>query len=132
METICTSETSLDFYLTPWCYTPEDRTLHSHRCENFKSKLLCSLSSTLMMETRSSFETAVQIYRIILRHTPEDNNLHCNACENFNALKHGPTRQCNCLHLLHVFGNRMRVKSKGYERQEVKTQCTGILLMVFL
>jgi hypothetical protein len=37
METICSSETSVDFYRTTWHYIPEVRTPHSHRCENLKS-----------------------------------------------------------------------------------------------
>jgi hypothetical protein len=40
----CSSETSVDFQRTTQRYTPEDRTLHNHRCENLKSymKRLCS------------------------------------------------------------------------------------------
>jgi hypothetical protein len=26
---------------TAWCYIPEDRTLHNHRCENIKSYTAC-------------------------------------------------------------------------------------------
>jgi hypothetical protein len=77
MEKIYTSETSFDFNQTS---LPEDRTRHSHRYENLKSKLLCSHSSAPMEETTRSSETTVQIYQIILRHIPEDSNLHCNAC----------------------------------------------------
>jgi hypothetical protein len=31
---------NFNFYWTAWRYAPEDRTLHSHRCENLKSKIL--------------------------------------------------------------------------------------------
>jgi hypothetical protein len=37
METICSSETSVDFRRTTPRYIPEDSTLHNHLCENFKS-----------------------------------------------------------------------------------------------
>jgi hypothetical protein len=32
----CSSETSVDFQRTTWRYSPENRTLHNHRCENLK------------------------------------------------------------------------------------------------
>jgi hypothetical protein len=37
METICSSETSVDFERTTRRYIPDDSTLHNHRCENLKS-----------------------------------------------------------------------------------------------
>jgi hypothetical protein len=37
MEAICSSETSVDFQRTTRRHTPEDSTLHYHRCENLKS-----------------------------------------------------------------------------------------------
>jgi hypothetical protein len=37
MEATCSSETSADFQQTTGRYIPEDRILHSHRCESFKS-----------------------------------------------------------------------------------------------
>jgi hypothetical protein len=37
METICCSETSVDFQRTTRRYIPEDRTVHNHPCENLKS-----------------------------------------------------------------------------------------------
>jgi hypothetical protein len=37
MEVTCSSETSVDFRRTTRRYIPEDRALHNHRCENFKS-----------------------------------------------------------------------------------------------
>jgi hypothetical protein len=37
IEATCSSKTSVDFWWTTWRYTPEDRTLHNHRCENIKS-----------------------------------------------------------------------------------------------
>jgi hypothetical protein len=37
MEAIYSSETSVYFQRTTWCYIPEDRTLHNHSCENLKS-----------------------------------------------------------------------------------------------
>jgi hypothetical protein len=33
----CSSETSAHFHVTTWRYSPEDITLHNHRCKNFKS-----------------------------------------------------------------------------------------------
>jgi hypothetical protein len=36
-EATCSSETSVDFQRTTQCYIAEDRTLHTHRCENLKS-----------------------------------------------------------------------------------------------
>jgi hypothetical protein len=36
MEAICSSEASVNVQW-PRLYIPEDRTLHNHRCENFKS-----------------------------------------------------------------------------------------------
>jgi hypothetical protein len=45
MEAICSSETSVDFQRTKRRYIPEDRILHNHRCEKFKSYkvLICLL-----------------------------------------------------------------------------------------
>jgi hypothetical protein len=37
METICSSETSVDTQWTTRRYIPEVVTLHNHRCENLKS-----------------------------------------------------------------------------------------------
>jgi hypothetical protein len=37
MEAICCSGTTVDFNRTVWHYIPEESSLHSHRCENFKS-----------------------------------------------------------------------------------------------
>jgi hypothetical protein len=34
------TETSVNFFRTTRSYMPDDRTLHSHRCENLKSKIL--------------------------------------------------------------------------------------------
>jgi hypothetical protein len=36
MEATCSSYTEVDFQRTTRRYTPEDRTLHDHRCENLK------------------------------------------------------------------------------------------------
>jgi hypothetical protein len=36
METMSSSETSVDYQRTTRRYAPEDRTLHNHRCENIK------------------------------------------------------------------------------------------------
>jgi hypothetical protein len=41
----CTSETSENFNATTWCYNPEDSKLHTHRCENLKSRI----SSTVQL-----------------------------------------------------------------------------------
>jgi hypothetical protein len=32
VEATCSSETSVDFQQATWCYIPQDRTLHNHRC----------------------------------------------------------------------------------------------------
>jgi hypothetical protein len=40
MGATCFSETSVDFQRTTRHYIPEYRTLHNHRCENFKSYML--------------------------------------------------------------------------------------------
>jgi hypothetical protein len=39
MEIIRFSETSVDFQQTILCYIPEDKTLHSERCDNVISNL---------------------------------------------------------------------------------------------
>jgi hypothetical protein len=39
LEIIYFSETSIDFQQTTRCYNPEDKTLHSHRCDNLISNL---------------------------------------------------------------------------------------------
>jgi hypothetical protein len=36
------NETSVDCQRATWSYTPEDGTLHNHRCENIKSYLILS------------------------------------------------------------------------------------------
>jgi hypothetical protein len=36
MEVIRSFEALIDFHQTPWHYIPEDRTRHSHSCENLK------------------------------------------------------------------------------------------------
>jgi hypothetical protein len=40
IETICSSETSIDFQRTIWSHIPENRTLHNHRCKGLKSYYL--------------------------------------------------------------------------------------------
>jgi hypothetical protein len=37
IEVTCSSETSVYLQRTTWRHIPEDRTIHNHRCENFKS-----------------------------------------------------------------------------------------------
>jgi hypothetical protein len=37
MKAVCSCETSVHFKQNTWRYIPEDRTLHNHRCANFKS-----------------------------------------------------------------------------------------------
>jgi hypothetical protein len=39
METVRTSETSVNIYLTTWQYIPEDSKLHNRRRENLKSHI---------------------------------------------------------------------------------------------
>jgi hypothetical protein len=38
MEVTCSTETSVNFQLTAWCFTTQDKTLHNHRCENITSR----------------------------------------------------------------------------------------------
>jgi hypothetical protein len=45
MEAANTSETSVNFYQTTWCYNPEDSHLHTCCCENLKSFFLSFLFS---------------------------------------------------------------------------------------
>jgi hypothetical protein len=44
MEAICTSETSVNIYLTTWQYIPEEPKLHTRRRENLKSHMYLSIS----------------------------------------------------------------------------------------
>jgi hypothetical protein len=37
MEAVRTSEMSVHFNVTTWCYIPEDSKLHTRRCDNLKS-----------------------------------------------------------------------------------------------
>jgi hypothetical protein len=39
-EVRCSSETWVDFQQTAWQYTPENKTIHKHHCENVKSYIL--------------------------------------------------------------------------------------------
>jgi hypothetical protein len=48
MEAISSSETSVDFQRTTRRYIPEDRILHNHRCENFKSYILKDVSTSVL------------------------------------------------------------------------------------
>jgi hypothetical protein len=48
MESIYSSKILVDFQQTTWCYIPDDRILHRHRCENLKAYInVCSSSNTL-------------------------------------------------------------------------------------
>jgi hypothetical protein len=40
MEATCSSDITVDFQLTARHYIPQNRTLHNHRCENFKFYVL--------------------------------------------------------------------------------------------
>jgi hypothetical protein len=40
MEAVCTSETSVYFNKTTWCYIPEDSLLHPCHCEKLKSCMI--------------------------------------------------------------------------------------------
>jgi hypothetical protein len=51
IEVIYSSETSVDFQWTTWCYIPEDGTLHNHCCENLKSHkeiIICKCCGVLI------------------------------------------------------------------------------------
>jgi hypothetical protein len=39
IEAVCSSQSLVGFHQTTWHFTPEDRTLHSHCCENLKSNI---------------------------------------------------------------------------------------------
>jgi hypothetical protein len=39
VEATCSSETSVDFERSTRCYIPEERIVHNHRCEKFKSDI---------------------------------------------------------------------------------------------
>jgi hypothetical protein len=59
MESICSSETLVDFHWTTWHCISEDRTLHSHYCQNLKSnkvKCLLILDSAIMYRYPSFYE----------------------------------------------------------------------------
>jgi hypothetical protein len=46
MEGTRSFETSVDFQRITWRYTPENRALHNHRCENPKSYISLILPSS--------------------------------------------------------------------------------------
>jgi hypothetical protein len=50
IETLCSSETVVDFLWSIWCYIPEDITLRNHQYENHKFYIweLCFLSCWLL------------------------------------------------------------------------------------
>jgi hypothetical protein len=50
MEAICSSETSVETQRTTRRYTPEDDTLHNHRCENIKSYSITDLFSSICLK----------------------------------------------------------------------------------
>jgi hypothetical protein len=52
-ETVSFSETSVNFYRSTRCFFPEYRTLHSHRCENLRSKnhTICRFCSLLPVKS---------------------------------------------------------------------------------
>jgi hypothetical protein len=53
MESICSSETSVDSQRTTQRYVPEGSALHNHRCENLKSyKLIVSLVFCIYLRYR--------------------------------------------------------------------------------
>jgi hypothetical protein len=68
-ETICSAGISTDFQWTTWDYIPEDRTLHSHLCENLTPNILNDKiegqAKTIILETTHVFYKATQN----LRHT---------------------------------------------------------------
>jgi hypothetical protein len=72
METICSSEKSVDFQRTTRLYIPEDSTFHNHRYENLKSyrvihksvKHFENLHSSQILNMSTLADTA-DIYAII-------------------------------------------------------------------
>jgi hypothetical protein len=64
------SETSVDFQQTTWCYIPEDRTLHNHCCENLKSYICivyfiahCTLTQ---LSTAVKYSSYINVIYIII------------------------------------------------------------------
>jgi hypothetical protein len=47
MEAICSSEMSVDTQRTTRRYIPEDGTLHNHRCENLRKRLIALLATCI-------------------------------------------------------------------------------------
>jgi hypothetical protein len=78
-EAICSSEMFVCFHGTTRCYIPEDTTLHSHRCDNFKSNT-CSLREIRCHTSRSLQQSdIILIFNIFIITAifEMNNNLRC-------------------------------------------------------
>jgi hypothetical protein len=58
MEATCSSETSVDFQRTTWCYIPEDSTLCNHCCEWEPQILHCGIRRRVMNEREVEWRLA--------------------------------------------------------------------------
>jgi hypothetical protein len=67
MEAICFSKMSIDFHRITGHYIAEDRTLHNHGCEYFKSYLNLIASTDLKIPSQgtSTFFTLYSSHRVI-------------------------------------------------------------------
>jgi hypothetical protein len=82
------SETSVDFYQSRWCYIQEDSTPNTHRREQILTLLalyflvVACLPNclTLNMDTVCSSERSMNAYRAPRRHISDNSSLHTNAC----------------------------------------------------
>jgi hypothetical protein len=59
MEAISSSETSVDFYLTAQRCNPEDHTINSHHCDNFRYRILSLLFKIAFWKQRT--ETYIRL-----------------------------------------------------------------------
>jgi hypothetical protein len=62
MVATCSSETSVDFGRTTRRNIPGDRTLHGHRCENFKSYGLNGVLKEVMCQLHNEAEQFSQYF----------------------------------------------------------------------
>jgi hypothetical protein len=74
MEETCSSETSVDFQRPTRRYIPEDKTLHYHRCQNFKSCVNSKCINIIYKYIATFDDTVVTNLRILFRHLPGGKN----------------------------------------------------------
>jgi hypothetical protein len=93
MEAASTSEMSVNFCQTTWCYNPEDSHLRTHCHKNLKSYLVNLYGEatlhyvwrfkaliTLMMEAASTSEMSVNFYQTMWCYNPKDSHLQQKSC----------------------------------------------------